>query len=159
MYQPQKSHTLEEAKRKLERYCVYQERSHKEVREKLRELRMIPLAIDEIIGHLIEHNFLNEARFAQAFARGKFNIKKWGRNRIIRELKQRSISAYNIKLGLKEITEEAYNETFHSLAEKRWEQLASEVNLQKKKKKFVDYMLYRGWESNRIWEKVGDFLN
>ena len=159
MYQAQKSHTVEEAKRKLERYCVYQERSHKEVREKLRELRMIPLAIEEIIGHLIEHDFLNETRFAQAFSRGKFNIKKWGKNRIVRELKQRSISAYNIKLGLKEITEEAYNETFHKLAEKRWAQLTSEVNVQKKKKKFVDYMLYRGWESNRIWEKVSDLLN
>ncbi len=154
MYLPQKSHTVEEAKRRLEGYCVYQERSHKEVREKLRELRMIPIAIDEIVGHLIEHNFLNETRFAQAFARGKFNQKKWGKNRIVRELKQRNVSVFNVKLALKEISEGAYVETFEILAEKRLQQLTSEKNILKKKKKLADYLLYRGWESHLVWEKV-----
>lgn len=154
MQQHQQSYTVEEAKRKLERYCVYQDRCHKEVSDKLREMRMIPMAIEEIMGHLIEHNFLNETRFAQAFARGKFNHKKWGKNRIVRELKMRKISAYNIKLALQEISEADYHTTLHTLAAKRWQQLTSEENLPKKKKKFVDYMLYRGWESHLVWEQV-----
>ena len=79
-----KSYTVEEAKRKLESYCAYQDRCHKEVVNKLRDMKMIPLAIDTIIAHLIAHNFLNEERFAKSFARGKFNIKKWGKNRIVR---------------------------------------------------------------------------
>ena len=74
-----KTYTVEEAKRRLERYCAYQERSHRQVREKLREMRMIPLAIDEVIVHLIKHDFLNEERFARSYARGKFRLKKWGR--------------------------------------------------------------------------------
>ncbi len=76
----------------MERYCAYQDRCHQEVLGKLREMRMIPEAIDKIMGHLIAHGFLNEERFARSFVRGKFRIKKWGRVRITRELKNRDIS-------------------------------------------------------------------
>ena len=155
----QKTYTVTEARLRLERYCGYQERCHKEVRKKLKEMRMIQAAADQIIAHLLEHNFLNETRFAQAFARGKFRTKKWGRNRIVRELKMRDISQYNIKLALKEISEADYLATFHELSEKRWQQLNSEENLQRKKKKFADYLLYRGWESQIIWAKIKELLN
>lgn len=155
---PTQTYTVEEAKRRLERYCAYQERCHKEVHQKLREMRMIPDAIDLIMHHLLQHNFLNETRFAQAFARGKFRTKKWGKIRIVRELKMRDISEYNLKLALKEISETEYMETFHTLADKRWQQLSSEENLQRKKKKFADYLLYRGWESHLIWEKLSEFI-
>ncbi len=154
-----KTYTVEEAKRRLERYCAYQERCHKDVQKKLRELRMIPEAIDLIIHHLLQHNFLNETRFAQAFARGKFRTKKWGKQRIVRELKFREISKYNISLALKEISETDYQKTFYELAEKRLRQLENETNLQKKKKKLADYLLYRGWESNLVWGKVHEVIS
>lgn len=151
-----KTYTVEEAKRRMERYCVYQERCHKEVHQKLYEMRMIPLAVDQIIDHLLQHNFLNETRFAQAFARGKFREKKWGRNRIVNELKRREISKYNIQLALKEIPDSEYYETFEVLAEKRMRQLVSETNLQKKRKKLADYLFYRGWESDLVYGKVNE---
>jgi len=112
---------------------------------------MIPIAIDEIIGHLIQENFLNEERFARSFARGKFNIKKWGKNRIVNELKQRDITKYNINLALKELEETAYLETLEKLAGKRLAQL-TETNVFKKRKKLADYLLYRGWESPLVYE-------
>ena len=96
-----KTYTIDEAKARMQRYCTYQERCHKEVHKKLKELRMIPEAIDQIVHHLLQHNYLNETRFAQAFARGKFKNKYWGKNRIIQELKMREISAFNIKIALK----------------------------------------------------------
>ena len=101
--QGKKSLTISDAKKKLEHYCVYQERCHKEVINKLKELGIIPSAIDLIVTDLIQNNYLNETRFAQSYARGKFNIKKWGKGRILRELKKRGISEYNINLGMKEI--------------------------------------------------------
>ena len=85
-YSSQKIYTLKEAQAKLESFCVYQERCHKEVNQKLRDMRMIPEAIEVIKLHLLKHNFLNETRFAQAFTLGKFNQKKWGKLRIKREL-------------------------------------------------------------------------
>jgi regulatory protein len=158
MFKSTKTYTVEEAKHSIERYCVYQERCHKEVGQKLRDMGMIPLAIDEIIGHLLQHDFLNETRFSQAFARGKFRQKKWGKIRITRELKMRNITAYNLKIALKEIPDSDYYDTFDALAEKRISQLKTEINPQKKKKKFADYMLYRGWESQMVWEKVREVI-
>lgn len=151
-----RTYTLEEARSRMERYCAYQERCHKETVQKLREMRMIPDVIDIIVFHLIQHDFLNETRFAQSFARGKFRVKKWGRNRIISELKFRDISAFNIKIALKEIPENSYLSTFEELVKKRLLQLSAETNLPKKKKKLADYLLYRGWEPNLVWEKVNE---
>jgi len=153
-----KSYTVEEAKRKLESYCAYQDRCHKEVVNKLRDMKMIPLAIDTIIAHLIKHTFLNEERFAKSFARGKFNIKKWGKNRIVRELKFREISRFNIQTALKEISEEDYYKTLHALAEKRANQI-TEKDRFKKKKKIADYLLYRGWESHLVYDKVNELID
>ncbi|WP_310991467.1 regulatory protein RecX [Aequorivita marina] len=150
----QKTYTVEEAKRRMERYCVYQERCHKEVNQKLYEMRMIPEARDLIIHHLLQHNFLNETRFAQAFARGKFRTKKWGKNRIVNELKFRQITKFNIKIALKEIPETEYYNTFEALAEKRMRQLDTETNLQKKRKKLADYLFYRGWEPELVYGKI-----
>ena len=91
--QKQAAYSLDEAQKKIEHYCAYQERCHQEVIQKLRQMKMIPQAIDVIIGKLIQENYLNETRFAQSFARGKFRIKKWGRDKIIRELNMRQNSA------------------------------------------------------------------
>ena len=87
--------------------------------EKLRELGMIQSASQEIIAQLIQEDYLNETRFAKNFARGKFRIKNWGRNRILRELKCRNISDYNIKVGMQEFTNSEYEESFYILFEKR----------------------------------------
>lgn len=149
-----KTYTVTEAKKRMERYCAYQERCHKEVCNKLKEMRMIPVAIDQIIHDLITDNYLNETRFAQSFARGKFRSKKWGKQRISRELKIREISAFNIKIALQEITDQEYLTTFDQLVSKRLKQLNGESDRQKKRKKLADYLLYRGWESPLVWERV-----
>lgn len=155
--QSRPSFTLNEAIKKMEAYCAYQERCHKEVEQKLRDMGMIPQAIDQIMVHLIQQNYLNEERFAQSYARGKFSIKKWGRNRIVRELKQRDISKYNIDRALKELDPSLYQETFDALAQKRLEAI-KESDPQKKRKKLADYLLYRGWESQMVLEKVYELI-
>ena len=157
MYQRINTYALTEATKKLESYCAYQDRCHKEVVTKLREMRMIPEAIDQIVVHLIQENYLNEERFAQSFARGKFRIKKWGRNRIVNELKLRAISKYNIKTALAEINDKDYYETFDNLAKKRLEAI-KETSIQKRKRKLADYLLYRGWESHLVYGKVKELV-
>ena len=147
------SYVKNEAAKKLEHYCAYQERCHKEVVNKLWELDIRPPEIDQIVVHLINENYLNEERFAKTYAHGKFSIKKWGRKRIVSELKQRNISKYNIESALKEIDESAYLKTFHVLAENKWESL-TEKNLQRKKRKLADYLFYRGWESELVYAKI-----
>jgi regulatory protein len=116
-------------------------------------MRMIPEAIDHIMAHLIAHDFLNEERFSKSFARGKFNIKNWGRIRITRELKQRNISPINIKTALKELDDTDYTQSLEALAIKRLGQL-KDKDKEQKKKKLADYLLYRGWESHLVYELV-----
>ncbi|WP_298489242.1 regulatory protein RecX [uncultured Maribacter sp.] len=152
-----KFYTLTEATKKLESFCAYQDRCHREVETKLRDMGMIPEATNQIIGHLIQENYLNEERFAKSFARGKFRIKKWGKNRIVNELKQRQITKYNITIALKEIEQEDYIETFDILAKKRLSQIR-ETNIQQRKKKLADYLLYRGWESHLVYEKLKELI-
>lgn len=157
MFHNPKTYTIEEAKRKLEHYCAYQERCHQEVQQKLYGMNMIPEAVDLIIVHLLEHNFLNEERFAKTFVRGKFNLKKWGKHRLTRELKKKDISKYNVTQAMKEIDEDEYYKVFNELAEKK-ALLIKEKDVYKKKKKLIDYLLYRGWESHLVFDKVNELI-
>ncbi|MEP6261084.1 MAG: regulatory protein RecX [Gillisia sp.] len=147
----QKSYTVKEATLKLMQYCAYRDRSHKEVEEKLREMRMIPAACEQIIVQLMQENFLNEERFARSFVRGKFRIKKWGRIKIKQELKFREISAPLIKIALTEIDETEYFSTLTELAIKK-NALLKEKDPFKKRKKLANYLLQKGYESALIFE-------
>ncbi|MFV5683897.1 regulatory protein RecX [Flavobacterium sp. GB2R13] len=150
--------SIKEAINKIEHFCAYQERCHEEVVQKLRTMKMDSEEIDTIMVHLISDNFLNEERFACSFARGKHRIKHWGKIRIINELKSKKITQTLINIALKEISSEEYATTFHTLAERNWKSIR-ETNLMKKRKKFCDYMLRRGFESNLVFEKVKELEN
>ncbi|WP_405378174.1 regulatory protein RecX [Nonlabens sp. Asnod3-A02] len=155
---PKDSYTVEEATRSIERYCAYQERCHKDVEDKLKSMGIIQLAIDEIIPHLIHHKFLNETRYAEAFARGKFRIKQWGRVRIVRELKMKGLNERTIKIGLKEIADVDYEIALDTLSRKRLQQITTENDKYKKRKKLADYLLYRGWESHLVYAKAVELI-
>ena len=148
-----KSITISDAKKNIEHYCAYQERCHKEVINKLKNLGIIQNAIDIIVADLIQNNYLNETRFAQSFARGKFKIKKWGKVKIHRELNKREISEYNIKMGMKEISNSDYEETFNKLLDKKLSEL-SHLSESEKKRKVLNYLSYRGWEADKIFEAL-----
>jgi regulatory protein len=145
--------SVEVVLQKLEYYCSYQERCHVEVTEKLRSFAISVHDRNTIIVHLIEHNFLNEERFASVFSLSKFHQKKWGKIRIKNELKARKISDYLILKALKEIPIDEYETTFDLLSKKYWETI-TEKNTLKKRKKFCDYLLRKGWESDWVYEKV-----
>lgn len=144
-----RTYTVEQAKKLLENYCAYQERCHMNVEKKLNAMHIIPAAQEIIILHLLKENYLNEERFAKAFSRGKFLIKKYGKVRIANELKQRQISSYLIKKGLEEIEETPYINTLKDLISKKLETI-KETNSFKKKKKVIDYLLRKGYEYELI---------
>ena len=145
--------TIKQATQKLEHYCAYQDRCHEEVVQKLRTMKMDVDEIDSIVVQLITDNFLNEERFACSYARGKHRIKHWGKIRIVNELKFRKISTTLIKIALKEIDDSEYFGMFDELANKHWETI-SERNVMKKRKKFCDYFLRKGWENQLIYQKL-----
>ncbi|MDA7625775.1 RecX family transcriptional regulator, partial [bacterium] len=118
----------EDALYKLQKYCAYQERCHQEVRTKLIDLGCYGDDLEEVITSLITENFLNEERFAQSYARGKFRFKKWGRVRIRQELKFRKISTYCLKKAMEEINDEEYFEVIKTLLLKK-NKVVRETNL------------------------------
>ena len=137
--------TKEQALQKIKHYCAYQERCHNEVKEKLYNLGVWKKEHDEIIATLIEENYLNEERFAIAFAGGRFRIKKWGRVKIKYELKQKQVSDYCIKKALKQIDEADYLKVLKKLAKEKYASLKSEQYLVRKKKT-MDYLIGKGFE-------------
>jgi regulatory protein len=136
---------------------VYQDRCHKEVEQKMRDYNLIPEARELILLGLMKDNFLNEERFSKSYARGKFRIKSWGKQRIVRELKFRDISAYNIKTALKEIDPQEYIATIYRITENRNEVL-TEANHYKRKQKLIDFLMRKGFENELIFKTVKDVL-
>ena len=145
--------TKEQALQKLKYFCAYQERCHSEVKEKLYSLGVSKKDHDEIIATLIEENYLNEERFALAYAGGKFRIKQWGRVKIKQALKQKQVSDYSIKKALKEIDEEDYRRTLTRLATLKLSSLRSGSPLTRKQKT-IEYLLQKGYEPALVRETV-----
>lgn len=150
---PKKNWTQEEAKGKLETYCAYQERCAWEVRRKLYEKGIQGKPAADLIEEMFRDGFLNEERFAKSFARGKFRLKKWGRARIIRELKLREFSPSHIKTGLSEIDPEEYYDTLLTQAEKKWEK-TKEKDPYKKRYLVLHYLVSKGFEQDLIKEAL-----
>ncbi len=145
--------SVTEAKRKIEAFCAYQERCHKEVEAKLKSMGMVEESITHLIGHLITENYLNEERFAIQYTIGKLRIKSWGFERISIELKARDISAYNLKMARAAFENEPYLEVFESLATKKI-QAIEKLPLSEKKRKLFHYLSYRGWPGELVYDKM-----
>jgi len=154
MDKPQKYTSKEDALKKLMRYCAYQDRCHREVTGKLLELGIYGDDLDDIVITLIREGFLNEERFAKSFARGKFNYKKWGRKKIIKELKQRDISPYLIRQALEEIDPDTYIATLKQLASKH---LGNKSDFQQRSRTFR-YLYNKGYESTLIHQTLQQLL-
>lgn len=135
---------------KAKHYCAYQERCHSEVKDKLYGFGLNKKEVDEIISTLIEENYLNEERFAIAFAGGHFRTKKWGRVKIKYQLKQKQVSEYCIKKALRQIDEDDYLRTLQKLFDEKLKTLKSEKNIFIKKRKLQNHLMQRGFESDLV---------
>lgn len=134
---------------KAESFCVYQERSQKEVRYKLVEWGMRGDELEEIITELIINNFLNEERFAKSYASGKFNIKHWGRIKIKQGLKLKGVPDKILQKAIYSIDEDDYLQTLEKLAEKKTQSLG-ESDPFKRKNKLMSYLQAKGFETDLI---------
>jgi regulatory protein len=140
----------EQALQKAKHYCGYQERCHSEVKEKLYSMGLHKQQVEECIAQLIDESYLNEQRFAQTFAGGKFRMKQWGRVKIKYELKQKQVSEYCITKGLKEIDEKDYLKVLNNLAQQKWTAVKTEKNIFIKLRKTQDYLMQKGYEQELI---------
>ena len=146
-----------EAKQKIYSYCAYQERTHLEVRNKLFQFGLHSNEVDELLSQLIIEGYLNEERFARAFAGGKFRVKKWGRIKIMHELEMKGLTGNCIRSGMKEIEEADYIHTLTSLLAKKAELLGDKDHLTKREK-LAKYAIQKGFESELVWKYVKNLV-
>jgi regulatory protein len=142
--------TPEKALQKLKHYCGYQERSHAEVKQKLYSLGLSGNDGEQLISRLIEEGYLNEERYAIAYASGKSRNNGWGRIRIKHELEQKGVSQYCIRKALQSLDESEYLAGFQRVADKKWLSLQYERDIFVKKNKWQQFLLQRGFEHSII---------
>jgi regulatory protein len=153
----QRESSTQDALNKISRYCAYQERSHRQVKNKLFEYGLHSNQVDEVLSHLITEGFLNEERYARAFAGGKFRMMKWGRLKIQKELEFSGVSPRNITKGLTEITTDEYSKTLLGLVKRKSSQIADE-DLYRKKNRVARFLIGKGYEPELVWENVNNLL-
>jgi len=144
-----KSLTFSEIKLKLVNYCVYQDRCHAEVEQKMKEFLLIEEAKEEIMLYLLKENYLNEERFTRSYIRGKFYIKHWGKNKIKINLKQKQISEKLINACFDEIDEADYEKTIKKMYEDYYSKQSGLKEYQKKSKT-IKYLISKGFEYEKI---------
>lgn len=151
---PKKKLTKAQALPRIYRFCSYQERAHQEVKQKLFELGLYASEVDELLTQLITDGFLNEERFAKAFAGGKFRMKRWGRLKIIHELEAKGLTKNCIKAGLKEIEDDDYQKALEEVLEKQSSRVAEEPDDFVRRDKIARHAIQRGFEPDLVWKLV-----
>lgn len=142
----------------ITRYCEYQDRCQKEVRNKLYENGARKDEVEEIMIELISNKTIDEERYARNFARGKFRIKNWGKRKIVYELKQDQISDYCIKKGLTEIDEDEYLQTLERLTIMKMPEIKKDKNLFTRRAKLQRYLSQKGYEHELVAEMLKKYI-
>jgi regulatory protein len=149
--------TTFEALEKARNYCAYSERSQYDVRVKLQEWSIDQVSSESIISTLVEENFLNEERFAKAFAHGKLRINHWGRVKIKMALRQHQVSDRCIKNALNELDEDEYQQIIIKEAKKKIDLLTGSKAILHKKT--VTFLIGKGFESDLCYQIVINQIN
>lgn len=150
---PKKKHSYKEAKLKAADYCAFQERSQQEVRDKLYSYGLHQDQVEELLSELITENFINEERFAIAYAGGKFRMKSWGRIKIMQGLKQHRVSEYCIKNAFKEIDEDEYLRTIDKLIATKKLYASTKTDFTQNQK-IARYLMQKGFEPALVWDQL-----
>jgi regulatory protein len=146
------------AKAKIAKYCAYQERAHSEVTQKLYSYGLYSGQVEEILAWLISENYLNEERFAIAFAGGKFRVKKWGKIKIEQHLKFKKVSAYSINKALMLIDDDDYSRTLAQLIRQKWHAVVEKSSFETRHK-VAQFVINKGYEPEDVWQLVKDIIN
>ena len=139
---------------KIQSYCLYQDRCIKEVKNKLYSFKVSSQLVENIVEYLIDNDYLNEERYTKMFIQGKLRIKKWGRIKLKYELRSKGIDIKIINEHINQINEEDYIEYFNEFSTNKIKFLKG--TLDQKKRSFINYFTYRGWENDLIYQKLRD---
>lgn len=138
---------------KMAKYCAYQERSVKEVTDKLKTFEISEKDREEIINYLLDNKFVNDERFAHAFVRGKINQSGWGVNKIRFHLIQKGVSKEIIDEALQSFDEEAYRQRLVEVLKAKAKTVKA-ANDFERNRKLAAYAIQKGFETPLVWEVI-----
>ena len=153
-----KTYTPSQAKPKIEKFCAYQERSHQQVKRKLQGYGLNGMDADILLVELMHANFLNEERYAMAYARGKFKIKGWGKAKIKQGLKREGVGEKLIQQALASLGMDDYLDTLNTLATKKWPLIKGASHIEKVFK-LKRYLVGKGYDFEAIDKAIAQVVN
>ena len=142
---------------KMAKYCAYQERCVKDVRDKLKTFEISEEEKAKIIDYLLDNRFVNDERYAKAFVRGKVNQSGWGVNKIRFHLIQKGIDKNIIDEALGQTDEEAYRQRLIEILETKSKTVKA-ANDFEKKRKLAAYAMQKGFEGSLVWEVLKEYF-
>ena len=155
--QPAKPLTPDQVLDKMAKYCAYQERCVKDVRDKLKTFEISEEEKAKILDYLLDNRFVNDERFAKSFVRGKVNQSGWGVNKIRFHLIQKDIDKNIIEEALGQTDEEAYRQRLIEILETKSKTVKA-VNDFEKKRKLATYAMQKGFEGSLVWEVLKEYF-
>ena len=136
---------------KMAKYCAYQERCVKDVRDKLKTYDIPQEDRDRILDFLLDNRFVDDERFAKSFVRGKVNQSGWGLNKIRFHLVQKGIAKDIIDEALGQTDEEVYRQRLIDILKTKSKTVKAETEFEKKRK-LAAYAMQKGFEGSLVWE-------
>ena len=138
---------------KIAKYCTYQERCVKDVKDKLKTYDIPQEDGDKILYYLLDNRFVNDERFANCFVRGKINQSGWGLHKIRFHLIQKGIAKEIIDEALEQTDEEVYRQRLIDILKTKSKTMKA-ANDFEKKRKLAAYAIQKGFESTLVWEML-----
>jgi regulatory protein len=148
---PAKPLTPDQVLDKMAKYCAYQERCVKDVKDKLKTYDIPQEDRDKIFDYLVDNRFVDDERFAKSFVRGKINQSGWGLNKIRFHLVQKGIAKETIDEALQQADEEVYRQRLIDILKTKSKTVNAENDFEKKRK-LAAYAMQKGFEGNLVWE-------
>lgn len=144
--------TEAQALQKLSALCAASEMCIDDVRRKMQRWTILG-DTEAIVERLVKERFIDEHRFARAFALDKFRYNHWGREMIRMEMKRRHISSADIEYGIDQIPQEEYEAVLHRLIETKRPNVKGKSEYEIRQK-LVRYALGKGYEMDEVLRQI-----
>ncbi len=114
--------------------------------------------INAVLQRLQEEGYINEERYARAFAHDKAHYERWGQKKISMALMQKGIPSNFIAAALAELEEEVWKESLETILERKNRTLKAESEYERRQK-LARYAASRGFGSEETFRAIDKLFN
>jgi regulatory protein len=141
---------LTRAKNTAYRLLTYRPRSRRELEEKLRDREFADDIVDSVVDLCARLGYLDDARFAEQWARSRVRLRGFGRRRIEQELRNKGIDRETVRDALDRLFEDSSEaEVARKEAEKKLKSL-SRFDPEVRRRRLAGFLERKGFSSEII---------